>query len=424
MMYLDMMYTPPGTFLRVMSTVLFLGQIYVCRQAAHQKRKPRVILLAVMNALLGTILFGILIGDRDRIVSGASLAFQELAMQLYRLPWAVFLILEALETFVLILFIRSILRFSRNTMTPDAIKETVDLLPAGLCFGNDRGEVMLANIRMTELCFALTGKLLQNVGTLWKTVTARGEEQDGKWLVRTENGDSWLFSRSDLMMNGQPYTQISASDVTEQARITEDLKAKNAKLREVQYRMKAYHAREAEMFMDEELLAARTEVHDGLGHLLLMGRYDLEHPGKTDEAELLQMMKRACGSMIAQAEEPQKPRDPFTEAMKRAGLIGVRVETDGSVPDSGKARDLIGYALRECAANTVKHAGGETVRMTVRPAEHGLRAVFTNDGEPPQEPIRELGGLHSLRRMVEEAGGSMTLKSAPCFRMTLLIPEE
>ena len=68
--------------------------------------------------------------------------------------------------------------------------------------------------------------------------------------------------------------------------------------------------------------------------------------------------------------------------------------------------------------------GGETVRMTVRPAEHGLRAVFTNDGEPPQEPIRELGGLRSLRRMAEEAGGSMTLESEPCFRMTLLIPEE
>ncbi len=55
--------------------------------------------------------------------------------------------------------------------------------------------------------------------------------------------------------------------------------------------------------------------------------------------------------------------------------------------------------------------------------EDGWRLTLTNDGEPPKEPVRETGGLASLRRRVEAAGGTLSIESAPRFRMTVELQE-
>ena len=48
--------------------------------------------------------------------------------------------------------------------------------------------------------------------------------------------------------------------------------------------------------------------------------------------------------------------------------------------------------------------------------------TITNNGAPPNGPIAESGGLLSLRRSVEEAGGTMTVQSVPAFSLTIFFP--
>jgi signal transduction histidine kinase len=45
--------------------------------------------------------------------------------------------------------------------------------------------------------------------------------------------------------------------------------------------------------------------------------------------------------------------------------------------------------------------------------------VITNNGKPPKGEIAESGGLLSLRRSAEEAGGTMTVQSQPEFKLTI-----
>ena len=45
--------------------------------------------------------------------------------------------------------------------------------------------------------------------------------------------------------------------MSEQYRVTRELEKKNARLRELQYRMKSYQVHENELIMRQELLAAR-----------------------------------------------------------------------------------------------------------------------------------------------------------------------
>ena len=80
-----------------------------------------------------------------------------------------------------------------------------------------------------------------------------------------------------------------------------ELEEKNAKLRDVQYRMKAYQVRAADMFMDQELLDARVAVHDGLGALLLQSRSYLDGH-MDDEEELLKSLKYTNGFLYRRKE--------------------------------------------------------------------------------------------------------------------------
>ena len=55
--------------------------------------------------------------------------------------------------------------------------------------------------------------------------------------------------------------------------------------------------------------------------------------------------------------------------------------------------------------------------MYVQATPH--RIVITNNGKPPERPITEGGGLSDLRQKVEQQGGTMTVESAPVFRLQI-----
>ena len=72
-------------------------------------------------------------------------------------------------------------------------------------------------------------------------------------------------------------------------------------------------------------------------------------------------------------------------------------------------------AVKESAANAVKHADGTVLNVVL--SEN--TAVITNNGHPPKHTVEESGGLLALRKEVEAAGGEMIVDSLPQFRLTI-----
>ena len=101
-----------------------------------------------------------------------------------------------------------------------------------------------------------------------------------------------------------------------------------------------------------------------------------------------------------------------------AGSIGVKVVIEGEAPKNSKIRKIIADAVTECAANTVKHAEGDTVNIDISKDSKTV-IVITNNGKPPKDAVTESGGLLSLRKSVEEEGGSMRIESDGAFRLIL-----
>lgn len=102
-----------------------------------------------------------------------------------------------------------------------------------------------------------------------------------------------------------------------------------------------------------------------------------------------------------------------------AGLVLLFRETGRR---SAKGIALLAQVIQECAANTVKHAEGDRIDLLPEEKDGSWIVRITNNGRPPKGPVAESGGLLSLRRHMEEAGGTMSVESTPAFALTLYIP--
>ena len=174
----------------------------------------------------------------------------------------------------------------------------------------------------------------------------------------------------------------------------------------------------------QEEARARSALHNELGQVLLMGRHYIEHPDTTDASVVALMTRQMNRFLLGESRAFEAgPGDELAEACGRAAGIGVAVSIKGEPPEEGAALRLLCEAIRECAANTVKHAEGSRLFVDIaRPFPESLVITVTNDGRPPNGPVAESGGLLSLRRSAEDAGADMKVQSEPVFSLTLSFP--
>ena len=398
--------------------LLMIGQTAELFQAIRYRRDKMHLTASVINLLL---CFALLIVIMDfaitRFISPEDeWMFQEFEWAIFDQPWLWSVCGELIGFAVLILLFRGNLSYRKEHLTPDAIRQTVDLLPAGICISDDTGNVLLSNLKMDMICRELTGHLLSDANRFAAQIEADGEEQNNRFFVKLQSGTVYQFEQSALTERGREYNCLTAIDVTERYRVTEELKAKNAHLQEIKRRMQAVSDLSGDMFVAQEEAAARAALHNQLGQVLLMGRHYLKHPDDTD-ANLVYITTTQMNSfLLGEYKEPaDEQNDMLTEVLWITQSIGVTVDINGSLPEQASARTILAHAIQECAANTVKHAGGDRLNVTLGENE----IVITNNGKPPKGEIAESGGLLSLRRSVEEAGGTMTTQSRPLFCLTI-----
>ena len=317
------------------------------------------------------------------------------------------LLLAALTAGEALLAVRLRLRRRRGErLTPDAIKESLDTLPDGVCFYAPDGQPLLVNEQMNRISSELFGRELRNAEHFWRDVQREGG------VVRTRDGRVWEVHRSALTLRGAEVFELSALDVTEQHRLHSELEQRNARMNRVNERLRRF-SREMETFTAEkELLAAKTKVHDSVGRALLAFRtYLAQEPARRDRASLLFLWRYVCRVMNKET----APAGEWDELERAAQTLHVTIHLDGALPENLGVRTAMIAAVRECLTNTAGHAGGDALFVRVREERDCAWAELTNNGRPPEGEIRETGGLKDLRRIVERAGGTMEVHSAPRF---------
>ena len=415
----------------MMSLALVIGGLIALVDMIHSHRGSWMMMPTVLIAFAAFAVFMILMDcARYAYLSEPDPRYRSFQLTLFSLPWGYYAGIEVILGFLLILILRNGFLYRRSHLTQDAIRETVNLLPEGICISAPDGTVMLSNLQMDDLCRMVTGSVLSDGIRFRRQVETAGEKQNEDRLLRTPDGRTWLFSGDMMTESGEDYHLMTAEDMTEQYRITETLKEKNEHLQEIQRRMKAVSDLSGEIFVAREKANARAALHNQLGQVLLMGQHWLEHPESTD-AEMVRMTTREMNRFLLR--EAEELSEDGTEASEpRADLlrmtlamikdIGVHAEIIGEMPEDPARRMLLAYAIQECASNAVKHAEGDRITVLLEEDGNGLTVRFSNSGRLPEGQITESGGLLSLRQKIEAAGGRMLVESQPGFSLTLTLP--
>lgn len=301
-------------------------------------------------------------------------------------------------------------------------KEAFDNLPGGVCFFNNHGIVTLCNRQMHRLVFALSGRDLQSLYEL-RTLMERGpmhgtREQN---LFRLDDGSVWRFSEEAVCAaDGKRYTQVIASNVTVLYEKQKELEQNNMELAEHGKRLRRLSAEVAAVTREEEILSMKMRVHDDIGRSVIATRRLLQQGLPTQQLDLT-AWKNAIHLLKRDSESP-KDKDALTQLTEAAAGIGVAIRLEGKLPRNDAAAYLLITAMRECATNCARHAGGTELYVRITQSHGFAAARITNNGSPPEGPLSEGGGLSSLRARVEKAGGTMLVRSAPEFELTVTVP--
>lgn len=318
----------------------------------------------------------------------------------------------------------------RPKLGRSSVKEAFDNLPSGICFADRNGVIILCNRQMHRLCRQLLGTDLQHIEELRRSLreprsgVARTEESAP--LFRFPDGKLWQFAESTVTgAGGSQYTQVQAMDVTELHEKRAELERENQALAEANVRARQLFLELDQIVRENERLDMKMRVHDELGLSLLSTRNLLSRESSLEELRQGgQRWEQVLRMMDIAGSEPPAPENFLAELIASAADIGVQICLQGELPPSAGNSGLLIAAMRECAVNTARHAGGSRMNVLLTRRGNAVQMEITNNGHKPEGAIVEGGGLSALRRRIESRGGVMTVESRPEFCLTVTLPEK
>ena len=316
---------------------------------------------------------------------------------------------------------------NRKTINHRSIKESLDNLPTGVCFFNEAGLPVLCNHAMQRFSFAVCGKDVQYITDLEHCladdfIPTTDAKKDGLVFVLPD-GRAWhLEKRTFTNESSNRYTQYIATDVTELHEHRVELQEENAQLRRVQSDLQVLSANVVTVTREEEILNTKMRVHDEMGRCLIAAQKYLQEGSNESIPDSVAIAWQRAVSMIKYNNETAD-EDMLSQIRKTCKSIKLGFVQVGKLPKEESAAYLLTCAVRECVTNAVRYAEATELYADFTETEADATVVVYNDGKQPEGEIVEGGGLSTLRRRVERAGGSMTVQSRPRFKLTVTVPK-
>ena len=335
-------------------------------------------------------------------------------------------LLAVLSLAAVVLMALRLWRLRKRELTAQSLCEGLDQLPDGISYSLPDGFPKMVNSRMQAISNTAFGKGVSDTRRLDARLKAHDvlpgcmvDEEANNTFLRLPDGTVWHMKQQQVETNGQPMAEMLAYDVTERYNDLVELRQRNETLENVNRELRGYLDNMNRIVREREVLAAKTRLHNELGQSLLAIEAYLKEP-EGDRAALMQRLTQTV--LLLQNDVPDEQQDRMADLYRAAKALNLEIQIDGEIPQNWKP--LIEVAIHECLTNTVKHAGGRLVQVTIAQDAENDIVTLTNDGEPPAGPVRETGGLANLRALIERQGGRMEIESAPVFRLVLRLKKE
>lgn len=416
-----------GTALGVISVLLFFGAVVVVAFLVRQKRNRELRLAVPM--LVSTYICEQCF---DLYLSGA--AYSDTAVKLREMLIAVPTVVPLLYCIAMAvleaMLLNNIHRHKYERITGMSIKEAMDGFPDGVLCYAPKGRVMLVNQAMKEFCRQMTGDELVN-GDLFTQQMLSGQIRPGCRIVTV--GDEnvfvlpdetvWKINLQDIPFEDSEVRMLTASEITEEYRKTEELRTMQKGLAALGERLAKVNREIVDLTAEREMLNAKIRIHDEMGkNLLIVKHFILNGGTESEKAAMIGSLYQNVSFLMKDL--PAGTRDECELMIDTASRLGVTVFVTGTIPDCEPQRHILATAIHECFTNTLRHAHGNELYMNIEDDGDRLRVVLTNNGKKPAGEIEERGGLVLLRDLTEREGGRMTILKNPSYAVVLELPKE
>ena len=338
--------------------------------------------------------------------------------------WSVCLLAVVSCTAVVALFV-CLERTMQQELSARSVCEGLDQLPNGVCCSTEDGFPVLVNNKMQEISNTAFGVGVLNTHIQHERLESgklqpgcRMEDRDESRFLLLPNGTAWLLQEQPITVGERNMTETIAFDVTQRYKNLCELEQRNTRLEAVNQRLQEYLNDMNRIVREKEVLAAKIRLHAELGQSLLAIRSYLTI-GEDNRESVMEQIKNTVIQLQSNTLD-EHSEDRFYALQEAAKTVGIAITIQGEIPPA--YRDLLAVAIHECLTNTVKHAVGHRLDVSITQEDDGYTVTLTNDGKPPLEEIQETGGLGNLRTLTEKQNGTMQIESTPAFRLKLQLP--
>ena len=298
-------------------------------------------------------------------------------------------------------------------ITPMSVKDSIDMLHAGLCYWEDSGRIILSNKKMDEICLAVSGEMLLNGEKFYNRIESE--------CMPMPDGTIKYFFHNLVEFEDKKIHELIAADVTELYKKNELLEQETISLQKMNESLRRYNQNIEETVRKQEILDAKVYIHDEMNRLMLVTTANAETPMSEEEFKEILTMWRNNAILLGKESDRTRVNTDISEINQLAELLGIQLRWQGeepwTVPD--EIREVFIMVAGEAIANAVKHAEAKNISIGIHKSDEKIVIGIANDGKLPERKINFGGGLTNIKRMVEAQKGQFRVEINEQFNMIL-----
>lgn len=322
-------------------------------------------------------------------------------------------------------------RKEKQMLNRNSIRQAIDTLPEAVCYFDSSGELVLCNLQMHRLFHIIAGKDLQRYGDLQKALLTC-EKNSMVHLLSAERQTYlfpdervWQYRQTNVTdCDGIAYMEAVFSDFTMLYQKNIELQKQTIRLKAMSRNLKQLSDNVLILTREQEILKAKTRLHDEMGVALTAVRQSLqEEKSEAPDENMMRLLRQAVDA-IRNNRRYTDEREEYARFLEDAAVIGVKVGLSGDLPAEEDIQHAFVIVMRECMTNAVRHAGATEIWMKIGSDEECNYLWITNNGTVPEKRIVPKGGLSNVKRCIENLGGEMEIQSEPFFALMVRIPTD
>lgn len=314
----------------------------------------------------------------------------------------------------------------KNGISVLSIKQAIDSLHTGLLFCEADGNILLINRNMQKLMKESTGEIRQNGNSFFSRLSEdalpyiKKNLLDDNLVLTMPDGRSWKFVREKIELKFFTYFQISASDVSGQWNLTEELNEHERILKKRSGELNELLKNLSLISKQKELLDAKIRVHDILGQRITIFQRWIQSGELPSREQIVRNMGDLDERIRYERKESPEQRLRFIINMFKD--IDVEIEITGSIPKDSETVEIFLMIIREASTNAVRHGFATRICVSFDETEQSYRLTVFDNGSSCKTAVKAGTGISGMQQRVMEYGGMLTLKTAPQFTIIVDIP--